>query len=122
MDMMLQVQFFFNEKGIYDFVSGKGELLAGINRHKISVWSGEIEKYSNEGNLHNIMTVNTREKMMGIYSYEFKIQHLKCLKQNMTTDLSIAINNNLFDTNIRNIMTNISNTSYISSNIGYEIT
>ena len=119
------INFFNNEKGLYDFVCGKGELLAGNSGHQISVWSNGEEKYTNEGNPSNITGANTRDKiylMMGIYTYEFKIQQLKALKPDISTNLAIQTNNNLFDLNIRYVMTNISNTSYISSNNNYSVT
>jgi len=112
--------YFQNEKGLYDFTLGKGTLMPGVAGYVVSVWSNGKEQYTNGVNIHDISTVNTLDKiysMMGIYTFETKINHLKTLNKNTTTTLSLSTNNNLFDENLNQIISKIGNTSYISSNI-----
>lgn len=112
--------FFENKNGLFDFVTGNGTLMTGNTGYGVSVWTDGVEKYTNGVNLKDLYGVNTLDKiymMMGIYSFEMKINHLKELNKNKTANLSLSTNINLFDTGLDQIISNIGNTSYISSNI-----
>lgn len=119
--------YFANKDDILDFILGIGELKIGKNGKRIEQWiDGEL-KYSNEDNILDISEINTMEKAFPIlngYIYAAKKDYLKNL---ITTPIfplpttpqvtTLSINNTLFDSSIDEMITKISNTSYISSNI-----
>lgn len=113
------VNFFANEKGLYDFACGKGALQTGTNGLGMSVWSEGNEVYTNAGNYQNISKVDTLDKiynLFGIDTYATKIQQLKLLNSNTLSNLTFSINNNELDRNLRNVLATIGNTSYVASN------